>query len=119
MDGITVERQKLIEAVSNLSDEALLELASFLDYLRYKSAQRDVVSLAPMKTVICREEEITAVRKVEVQRREPNNNAANFLVAVAGLGNSGQQDVSERDEEILRNEINPVYGWNLKSSNPE
>jgi hypothetical protein len=89
MDGTTVERQKLIEAVSALPDEVLLELASFVDYLRYKSAQQ----------------------------RELNNNASSFLVAVAGLGNSGQQDISERDEEILRNEINPVYGWNLKSNN--
>jgi hypothetical protein len=66
MDGIIAERQKLIEAVNTLPDEALFELASFLDYLRYKS----------------------------VQRRQPDNNAANFLVAVAGLGNSGQQDIS-------------------------
>ncbi|MBW4620725.1 MAG: hypothetical protein KME17_15395 [Cyanosarcina radialis HA8281-LM2] len=90
MDGTTVERQKLIEAVSNLPDEALLELANFLDYLRYKS----------------------------VQRRKPNNNATSFLLAVAGLGNSGQPDVSERDEEILSHEIEPIYGWNLKSSHP-
>ncbi|MDF5721005.1 MAG: hypothetical protein PUP91_11090 [Rhizonema sp. PD37] len=90
MDGIILDRQKLIEAVGTLPDEALVELASFLDYLRYKS----------------------------IQRREPNNNAASFLVAIAALGNSGQQDVSERDEEILRNEINPVYGWNLKPSDP-
>jgi hypothetical protein len=86
MDETTLERQKLIEAVSILPDEALLELASFLEYLRYKS----------------------------VQRREPNNNSASFLLAIAGSGNSGQQDVSERDEEILGNEIDPIYGWNLK-----
>lgn len=85
-----VERQKLIKAVSTLPDEALVELASFLDYLDYKSSQK----------------------------REPNNNATSFLIAIAGLGNSGQQDVSEHDEEILRHEINPVYGWNLKPSNP-
>ncbi|MGC8713279.1 MAG: hypothetical protein ACP5RH_12895 [Leptodesmis sp.] len=90
MDGTTVERQKLIEVVSNLPDEALLELASFLDYLRYKSAQR----------------------------KELNNNAVKFLVAIAGLGNSGQQDVSEGDEEILGNEIDSVYGWNLKPNDP-
>jgi hypothetical protein len=89
MDGTTVERQKLIEAVSTLPDEALLELASFLDYLRYKSTQR----------------------------KELNNNAASFLSAVRGLGNSGQEDVSERDEEILRNEVDPIHGWNLKPSN--
>ena len=127
MDGTTVERQKLIEAVSNLSDEALLELSAFLDYLHYKSTQRDVVHykstqrdvvcLAPIRTVIRREEEITFVRKVEESKQAPNNNAANFLVAVAGLGNSDQQDVSERDEEILRNEIDPVYGWSAKPSN--
>lgn len=89
MDRSTQERQQLLEAVSDLPDEALLELATFLDYLRYKS----------------------------VQRKEVNNDANSFLVAVTGLGNSGQQDVSERDEEILRNEIDPVYGWNLKPSN--
>lgn len=88
MDGTTVERQKLIDVVSTLPDEALFELASFLDYLRYKS----------------------------VQRREPDNYAANFLVAVAGLGNSGQEDVSDRDEEILGSEIDPVYGWSSKLS---
>lgn len=89
MDRTTVERQKLLEAVNALPDEALLELASFLDYLRYKAVQRREVSYKP----------------------------ASFLVAVAGLGNSGQQDVSERDEEILRDEIDPVYGWNSKPSN--
>jgi hypothetical protein len=90
MNETTLERQKLIEAVSTLPDEALLELASFLDYLRYKSSQR----------------------------RDLDRSGASFLVAIAGLGNSGQQDVSERDEEILRNEIDPIYGWNLKPSNP-
>jgi hypothetical protein len=89
-DGITVERQKLIEAVSTLPNEALVELAGFLDYLHYKSAQQ----------------------------REPDHQASSFLLALAGLGNSNQQDISERDEEILRNEIDPIYGWNLKSSNP-
>ncbi len=59
MDGTTVERQKLVEAVNTLPDEVLLELASFLDYLRYKS----------------------------VKLKEPDNNATNFLLAVAGLGN--------------------------------
>ncbi len=90
MDGTTVERQKLIEAVSTLPEQSLVELASFLDYLRYKS----------------------------VQPRELDNDAESFLVGIAGLGNSNQQDTSERDEEILRQEIDPVYGWNLKSNHP-
>ncbi|RUR74490.1 hypothetical protein ACF3DV_12110 [Chlorogloeopsis fritschii PCC 9212] len=93
MDGTNtnVERQKLIEVISTLPDEVLLELASFVDYLRYKS----------------------------IHLKEPENkNASGFLLAVAGLGNSGEHDISERDEEILRNEIDPVYGWNLKPSHP-
>uniref|UniRef100_UPI003C2BDE62 hypothetical protein n=1 Tax=Escherichia coli TaxID=562 RepID=UPI003C2BDE62 len=87
MDGTTVKRQKLIEAVSTLPDEVLLELASFLDYLHYKAIQSD-----------------------KAAQLEPDKNAPSFLQAVLGLGNSGQHDVSERDEEILSNEIDPVYG---------
>jgi hypothetical protein len=90
MNRSTVERQQLLEAVNALPDEALVELISFLDYLRYKSAHQ----------------------------RELTTHASNFLLAVSGLGNSGQQDVSERDEEILRREIDPVYGWNLKPTDP-
>ncbi|NJL39105.1 MAG: hypothetical protein HC899_21910 [Leptolyngbyaceae cyanobacterium SM1_4_3] len=40
MERTTVGRQKLVEAVSTLLDEALFELASFLDYLSHKSLQR-------------------------------------------------------------------------------
>ncbi len=88
MNSTTTERKKLIEAVNNLPDEALCELASFLDYLRHKT-----------------------------QQAKENNNNTSFLSGVAGLGNSGEQNISERDEEILLNEIDPVHGWNLKHSN--
>ena len=87
MNSTTTDRQKLIEAVNELPDEALCELANFLDYLSYKT-----------------------------QQPKENNNNTSFLLGVAGLGNSGEQNISERDEEILRNEIDPVYGWNLKQS---
>jgi hypothetical protein len=40
---------------------------------------------------------------------------SDFLMTIAGLGSSDQQDIAERDEEILRDEIHPIYGWNLKS----
>jgi hypothetical protein len=90
MERTAVDRQKLIETVSALPDEALLELASFLDYLCYKS----------------------------VQPQKSNSDDSNFLLAVADLGASSQTDISERDEEILHNEIDPIYGWNFKSNNP-
>lgn len=84
------ERQKLIEAVNALPDHTLLELASFVDYLRYKSTQQP----------------------------ESNHPKSSFLMSIAGLGTSNETNISERDEEILKNEINPVYGWSLKSDDP-
>lgn len=86
MSKATKERQNLIEAVNALPDEALTELVSFVDYLRYKTLQ-------------------------------PNNSKPpkqNFLLTVAGLGNSSQTDISDSDEEILRNEIDPIYGWSSR-----
>ncbi|MDX2240529.1 MAG: hypothetical protein NW224_07600 [Leptolyngbyaceae cyanobacterium bins.302] len=53
------------------------------------------------------------------QPKEPAKNTANFLLTVAGLGKSSQEDISERNEEILRREIDPVYGWNLKSTDSQ
>ena len=89
MDQRTIERQQLIETVNALPDGALEELTSFLDYLCYKSSYQG----------------------------EQTTHSSHFLLAVAGLGHSNQQDISERDEEILRNEVDPVYGWNLKPNN--
>jgi len=90
MDGTTIERQKLVEAISTLPDEVLVELASFLDYLRYKTT------------------------RVE----QPASKPSGFLLSIAALGTSDESDVSQRDEEILRNEIDPIHGWSLKSDNP-
>jgi hypothetical protein len=36
MPKTTIERQTLIEALHTLPDKALTELASFVEYLRYK-----------------------------------------------------------------------------------
>ncbi|NJM76022.1 MAG: DUF2281 domain-containing protein [Acaryochloridaceae cyanobacterium RU_4_10] len=88
MSNTTVERQNLIEAVNTLPDEAVSELASFVEYLRYKTLQP--------------------------QNSEPPKQ--NFLLTIAGLGKSDQSNTSDSDEEILRNEIDPIYGW---SSRPE
>jgi hypothetical protein len=40
MSSATGERQNLIEAVNALPDEVLIELAGFVEYLRYKTVQR-------------------------------------------------------------------------------
>ncbi len=86
MSDTTVERQNLIEVVNDLPDEVLVELANFLDYLRYKASQRPEIATSEQ----------------------------NFLLTVAGLGESGQQDISESDEEILQNEIDSISGWSNK-----
>jgi hypothetical protein len=86
MSKLTIERKNLIEAVNTLPDEMLIELANFVEYLRYKTVQHQP-SVTP----------------------EPN-----FLLTIAGIGNSGQVDISDSDEEILRNEIDPIYGWGNK-----
>jgi hypothetical protein len=69
-----IERQQIIEFINNLPDNNLVELAMFIDYLRYKSTQS--------------------------QERQESNSS--FLLSIAGLGASGKTDISERDEEILQ-----------------
>ena len=59
-------------------------------------------------------EELTAEVSLQHLKTEPPQR--NFLLTVAALGKSGQSNISESDEEILRNEIDPIYGWR---SNPE
>jgi len=46
----------------------------FIDYLRYKSTQS----------------------------QEMTDSNSSFLLSIAGLGTSGETDISERDEEILQ-----------------
>jgi len=90
MTKTTVERQHLIEVINTLPDEVLIEIASFLEYLRYKT----------------------------VQHQNPDPPKQNFLLAVAALGNSGQTDIADTDEAILYNEIDSIHGWSSKPRTP-
>lgn len=74
MDTLTTNRQTLIEAINALPDEKLIELASFVEYLQYKSTMQ----------------------------KEVDNHKSSFLMSIAGLGASGETDVSERDEVLTR-----------------
>jgi hypothetical protein len=80
-----IERKQIIEFVKNLPDNNLVELAMFIDYLRYKSTQSQ-------------------------ELQEANSS---FLLSIAGLGSSGETDISERDEEILKTEITSIQGWTI------
>ena len=85
MNTLTPTRQQIIEVIDNLPEDAFSELVNFIGYLRYKS----------VKT-----------------KTEPPHNS--FLLSIAGLGASDEKDVSERDEEILANEVNLLRGWSVR-----
>lgn len=84
MDTLTTNRKQIIESIQALPEESLAELINFVDYLRDKSTEK-----------------------------QSQKTSGNFLLSVAGLGYSVEKDVSERDEEILENEVDPIRGWSL------
>jgi hypothetical protein len=84
MKTSTEKRQQIVKEINTLPEDSLSELTSFIQYLHYKSLQK-----------------------------KPEKPKANFLLSVAGLGTSAETDVSERDEEILASEVNPIRGWSL------
>jgi transcriptional regulator with AAA-type ATPase domain len=79
MTSPVIQRQELIQSINTLPDEVLTELASFLEYLQYKTLH---------------------------QKTTPPQQ--NFLLSIAALGESGQDNISESDEAILRNEIDSI-----------
>jgi hypothetical protein len=85
MNTSTLSRQQVIEVIDTLPDDAFSELVSFIGYLRYKSVEQ-----------------------------KPEESKLNFLLSIAGIGSSIEKDVSDRDEEILASEINPIRGWSLR-----
>jgi hypothetical protein len=59
----------------------------------------------------CPEEQVVA-RAIRLYEKEGQvMNASAFLLSIAKLGKSGQEDIAERDEEILASEIDSVRGW--------
>ncbi len=81
-------RQKIIKSIEQLPNSALSELANFIDYLQFK---------------------ISSNQKVDSQPE-----GVDFLLKIAGIGESNETDLSERDEEILAQEININSGWSVE-----
>ena len=96
MDKAIFTRQQLRKAINELPIEVLPELASFIDYLRFKGA--------------------TSVKAANADTPEDSGSA--FLLSIASIGAADEDDISERDEEILAKEIDPIRGWGLKQDNP-
>lgn len=93
--SVTLTRQELRRAIDELPAEVIPKLSSFLEYLRFKTG------LSPLD---------------ELTRNTPDeaaNDSAAFLLSLVGIGTSHEIDLSERDEEILAAEIDPLHGWDL------
>ena len=97
MDTAISTRQQLTKAINELPTEVLPELVTFIEYLRFK--------VTP------------PIRSPEAEAQESSGSA--FLLSIADLGASEEDDLSERDEEVLANEIDPIRGWGLKQDNPQ
>lgn len=96
MSNTNITHKELVEAIKDLPPDSLFELAAFIEYLHYKT-----------------------LRKSELSEQTTSLKGSSFLLAVAGLGRSGQDDLSEQDEDILASEIDPIRGWGLKSDSPQ
>jgi len=79
-------------------EEILMELKAIAE--KEKKTTSQVIREALAAYVVARRSE----------RREKNP-----LLALVGLGESEEIDVSERDEEILRAEVHPVQGWSISN----
>lgn len=55
--------------------------------------------------------------KPQKKKKKKKMTDIEFLYAIAGIGSSDEDDVSERDEEILESEVDPIRGWRLDDSN--
>ena len=84
MSTPTLDRMQLIESIKALPDDALVELSNFVGYLQFK------------------------------EMRTPKMTGQECLLSIAGLGQSGETDISERDEEILAQEVDPIQGWGVR-----
>jgi hypothetical protein len=90
MSTLSPSRGQLIDLVSKLPREVLPELASFLDYLQFRVE-------SPTQSA----------------QSKQSASGSDFLLSIAGIGTAGA-DISERDEEILAKEIDPVRGWSFE-----
>ncbi|MDM8517604.1 hypothetical protein QUF76_15515 [Desulfobacterales bacterium HSG16] len=45
---------------------------------------------------------------------EKKKKSSDYLMSISDLGISDEDDISERADEILSREINPVNGWTIK-----
>lgn len=87
MNMNTINHHAIIHTIKGLPAEALPELAEFINFLKFKMNMPQVEN-----------------------KKKPSD----FLMSIADLGASDEDDISERAEEILSREISSVNGWTIK-----
>jgi hypothetical protein len=87
MTSIIPTKQELSQAIDELPSEVLGELSNFIAYLRFKVNS----NLSPT--------------------HDEKEEGSNFLMSIVGLGSSDETDLSERDEDILAAEVDPIRGF--------
>ena len=83
MDSLFPSRPQLIEVIKKLPREALPELANYLTYHQFKT---------------------------ESLEQEKSASSSDFLMSITGLGEA-EENLSERSEDILAEEIDSLRGW--------
>lgn len=86
-------------AIVKLSIETLAEAIASLDLEEMRQLQ------AMVEQKICEK---------EASYENYRKSGTDFLRSIAGIGSSDAEDISERDEEILQAEIDPIHGWSIK-----
>lgn len=91
-------KEKLFKEINELPIEAIPELLNFVEYLRFKVKP----SSQPLE-----------------ESPDQSNPSSSFLLSIAELGFTEEDDISERDEELLANEIDSIRGWGLGQNNSQ
>ena len=119
-------RKEIIVTVNMLPLDGLKFLAELMSLLRLKfglaSPQNDQlqdIDNDPLVGLFAGPPELASQSEEIVQTASPTGEAtgSTFLMSLVGLGESDETDLSERDEEILAQEIDPIRGWGLKEDN--
>jgi hypothetical protein len=97
-------KEKVLEEVARFPEEKLRELYDVIHHLRL-GIEADS---SPEKHHDASNQECPTLSKAS---------SSAFLLSIAGIG-TAEEDLSERDEEILSQEIDPIRGWGLKRDTP-
>lgn len=92
--------EKLVESMATELDQDVLEAG--INNAQERIAEIDSGAVQPIPG------ELALAQNLSQQ---------NVLLRIAGLGNSGQSNISDSDEEILRHEVDPIYGWRNRPEN--